>query len=130
MTLGEKIRAAREDAGITQEELGKLCGTTKQTIYKYETGVVTNIPLDRIEKIAAAIGVTAAFLLGWDEPSPSCESQPSLSSVIIQQYGAKVWADLNLYLQLDTEDRAEIRGAMKQMLRSDKYSFTQEYKNA
>ena len=34
MTKGEKIKAAREAAGLTQEELGRLCGTTKQTIYK------------------------------------------------------------------------------------------------
>ena len=51
MTMGEKIRIAREAAGLTQEELGQLCNTTKQTIYKYEIGKVTNIPLDRIETI-------------------------------------------------------------------------------
>lgn len=69
MTKGEKIKAAREAAGLTQEELGRLCGTTKQTIYKYETGKVTNIPIDRLEKIAVAINVSASFLMGWDEPS-------------------------------------------------------------
>ena len=38
MNLGEKIRVSREKTGLTMEELGKKCGTTKQTIYKYETG--------------------------------------------------------------------------------------------
>lgn len=50
MTIGERIKAARESANLTQEELGSKCGTTKQTIYKYEIGKVTNIPLDRLEK--------------------------------------------------------------------------------
>lgn len=66
MTLGEKLRIARESANLTQEELGKLCKTTKQTIYKYETGKITNIPLDRLEMIASALGTSAASLMGWD----------------------------------------------------------------
>lgn len=67
MNLGDKIRILREHAGLTQAELGKLCGTTKQTIYKYEAGIVTNIPLDRLEKIADIVGVSSASLLGWKE---------------------------------------------------------------
>lgn len=71
MSLGEKIKTAREAAGITQEELGRLCGTTKQTIYKYETGIITNIPFDRLEKIADVVGVPATQLLGWKEAGAS-----------------------------------------------------------
>ena len=71
MNLGEKIKIARDNAGLTQEELGKKCGTTKQTIFKYETGVVTNIPIDRLELIAEAVGVSAASLLGWESKQPT-----------------------------------------------------------
>lgn len=69
MTKGEKIKSAREAAGLTQEELGRLCGTTKQTIYKYEIGKVTNIPLERIEAIAKAVDVTPAYLMDWEKPA-------------------------------------------------------------
>lgn len=65
MTLGDRIRAAREALDMTQEELGRLCDTTKQTIFKYETGIVTNIPLDRLEQLANKLGVTPAYLTGW-----------------------------------------------------------------
>lgn len=44
-TIGERIKAAREAKGMSQEDLGKSFGATKQTIYKYETGIITNIPL-------------------------------------------------------------------------------------
>lgn len=71
MTIGEKIRAYRELKNLTQEQLGRLCGTTKQTIYKYETGEVTNIPMPRLEKIAAVFQISAATLLGWNEPKIS-----------------------------------------------------------
>ena len=66
MTVGERIRAAREEKKMTQEELGTICGTTKQSIFKYETGVITNIPRDKMEKIASALGVTPTYLMGWD----------------------------------------------------------------
>lgn len=71
MAKGERIRRARELRGMTQEELGRACGTTKQTIFKYESGIVTNIPTDKIEGIARATGVSPAYIMGWDEPLPS-----------------------------------------------------------
>ena len=67
MTKGDRIQFARKRANMTQGELGAACGTTKQTIYKYESGVVTNIPIERIERIAEATGVPPAFLMGWTD---------------------------------------------------------------
>ena len=71
MTIGERIKIARENKGLTQEQLGVMCGTTKQTIFKYETGVVTNIPLDRLKRIAEVLSVTPAYLMGWSETTPA-----------------------------------------------------------
>lgn len=67
-TIGSRIKRAREKADITQEQLGKLCHTTKQTIFKYESGVVTNIPMDRIIAIAHALNINPCEIMGWDEP--------------------------------------------------------------
>lgn len=66
MTVGERIKEVRLARGMTQEELAKAVGTVKQTIYKYENGVVTNIPLNRLEDIASKLEVSAAFLMGWE----------------------------------------------------------------
>lgn len=71
MTIGERIKGKREELGLTQEELGRLCGTTKQTIFKYETGVVTNIPLDRLDIIADSLQTTTAYLMGWEKEKPT-----------------------------------------------------------
>lgn len=86
MSLGEQIRIAREAADMTQEELGRRCGTTKQTIFKYENGIITNIPLDRLERIASALGVDPAAMLGWAiapgiEPLPRTKKLPLLGSI-------------------------------------------------
>ena len=66
-TIGERIKAAREAKGMSQEDLGKSFGATKQTIYKYETGIITNIPLDNLEKMASVLGVSSAYLAGWED---------------------------------------------------------------
>jgi len=65
MTLGERIRSLREAKRMTQGELGLLCGTTKQTIFKYESGIVTNLPFDRLERIAEVLDVSPIYLTGW-----------------------------------------------------------------
>ena len=49
MTIGERIREARTAKGLTQEQLAEQVHVTKQAVYKYETGIVTNIPLDKLE---------------------------------------------------------------------------------
>lgn len=67
MTNGERIKNYREQKGISQTDLADMVGTTKQTIFKYENNIVTNIPSDKVEKIAAALGVSPADLLGWEK---------------------------------------------------------------
>ena len=63
--VGNRIRAARIARNMTQEELAKRIGTTKQNIYKYENGIITNIPLENVEAISDALGVDPGQLLGW-----------------------------------------------------------------
>lgn len=78
MNIGERIRIARERTGLTQEDLGARCGTTKQTIYKYENGIVTNIPTNRLSQIAKELNVSPAYLMGWVEESPSIFDIPGV----------------------------------------------------
>lgn len=67
MTIGERIRQRREELGISQTALADAVNSTKQNIYKYETGAITNIPSDKIEQIAAVLHVTPSYLMGWEE---------------------------------------------------------------
>lgn len=57
MTIGEKIRNSRINAGLTQKELGSKMGVDSATVGKYERGTL-NPKLQTLEKIAAALGVT------------------------------------------------------------------------
>lgn len=90
MSIGNRIAARRKEMKLTQPELGALCGTTKQTIFKYENEIITNIPLDRLEKIALALEVTPAYLMGWENsenmpdnilPMPATYSVPRVGAI-------------------------------------------------
>lgn len=70
MKIGDRIKQKRESVGMTQPELAALIQSTKQNIYKYESGIITNIPSDKIEAIAAALMVSPAYLMGWEEENP------------------------------------------------------------
>ena len=67
MSIGAKIRELREARGMSLEDVAKLCGTTRQAIYKYENEIVTNIPYDRIILLAKALNTTPAQLFDWEE---------------------------------------------------------------
>ena len=66
MTIGEKIKLLRIQSNLTQEELANYANTTKQTIHKYETGIITNIPANKIKAISEKLGTTPAYLMGWE----------------------------------------------------------------
>lgn len=67
MTVGERIKQARELCDYSQIELANKINVSKQTLYKYENNIITNIPSSKIEEIAIACSVTPAYLMGWNE---------------------------------------------------------------
>lgn len=69
-----RLRELRKQRGLTLDALAEMVGTSKQTVQRYETGIITNVPKEKIEALAAALGVTPATLMGWNdeksEPAP------------------------------------------------------------
>ena len=92
MSIGIRIKEARIKAGISQEALAKAIGSTKQAVYKYEAGIVTNIPMDKIEIMATVLSVTPAYLMGWNETDkkPADEGELSEEVVIYHRDGKTV----------------------------------------
>lgn len=67
MTVGERIKQRRIDLGITQTDLAKKMGyKTKSTICEVEKSG-NNLTQSRISKFAEALGVTPAYLMGWED---------------------------------------------------------------
>ena len=79
------IRKEREKAGISQSDFAKAINVSKQTLYKYEQGIITNIPSDKIEEIANVLGLSPSYLMGWEEDIENSENVvkiPVLGEVI------------------------------------------------
>lgn len=55
MTTGQRIKAARKAAGLTQKELGGKLGITYQTLAQWENDL-RNPKLETLQRIAAALG--------------------------------------------------------------------------
>ena len=64
--LNDNIKKYRLLAQMTLEDLAKKVGVSRQTIQRYESGVISNVPSDKIEKLAIALKTTPAHLMGWD----------------------------------------------------------------
>jgi len=67
MAIGERIKQARELYGMSQTELADKLQIKKQTLFKYENGIITNIPSDKIEMIGKILSVSPAYLMGWED---------------------------------------------------------------
>lgn len=69
MTVGQRIKKMRLSKDMTQDDLALKINTTKQTIHKYENGIITNIPSSKISEIAKALNTTPDYLMGWSAKS-------------------------------------------------------------
>lgn len=66
-SIGAKLKTLRENKKLTLDEVAEKVGTTRQTLFKYENGIVTNIPSNKLEDLAGFYGVSPAYLMGWDD---------------------------------------------------------------
>lgn len=103
MTVGDRIKKLREDRDMTQVELADKIDASKQTVYKYENNVVTNIPSDTIEKIAKVFNVSEAYLMGW-EIEPKFSKDRAVLQVEIAQ-DAELMKRLKKYIDLPQEKK-------------------------
>ena len=87
--IGNRIKTLREKRKISQEELAKLVGyTSRSSVNKIELGK-TNLSQSRIVKIANALGVTPAYIMGWNEEDEIETTLTVHEKHIIKAYRAK-----------------------------------------
>lgn len=67
MTKGTRIRLRREELNLSQTYVADKIKIKKQTLYKYENNIISNIPSDKIEALAKVLKTTASYLMGWSD---------------------------------------------------------------
>lgn len=101
MTIGRNIYHARKLSGMTLEELSKHIGISRQTLSRYENGIIGNIPSDRIEKIAIALNISPSQLMGWEEMSGGHEEE-HYTDPTVNEYAEQLRTNPNMRLLFDT----------------------------
>lgn len=67
MTKGEKLYNARIDRNFTRAEVSQATGISDKLLFKYEKDIITNIPLDNLEKLCSFYGINPTYIVGWED---------------------------------------------------------------
>lgn len=70
--LPDRVRAAREQYGWTQEELAARAGLSRNHIVLIETGQRPNLAANTVDALADALSRTADWLMGRDHVTHGC----------------------------------------------------------
>lgn len=63
--ISNKLKQLRTDKGLSLEDLARELGTSRQTIHRYERGTISNIPPEKVERLAEILDTTPSSLMGW-----------------------------------------------------------------
>lgn len=88
MTVADRIKERREELHMSQTDLAKKCGYSDRTsISKIETSG-NDITMKKIERVAKALNVTTAYLMGWETPTDYVirSKEPSEEDIVMELY--------------------------------------------
>jgi transcriptional regulator with XRE-family HTH domain len=81
--LGEKIRELRKAKGHTLDRLAELTESSKSYIWELENKSPPRPSADKIAKIAAALGVTADYLM---DPTETVKVEDATDNAFFRKY--------------------------------------------
>ena len=111
MDFGDKLKAARINAGFTQEQLARQIGVAKSTLTGYEKGNrEPDVP--KLKALSAALGVTGDYLLGTEDFLKNKKS-PEISPK--GKYGDII----EMLNELKPDQIGEVRGYIKRILQEN-----------
>jgi transcriptional regulator with XRE-family HTH domain len=81
--IARRVKDRRIELGLSYSDMVTLCGYSKSTWQRYESGAIENMPMSILPTLARALHVTPAWLLGIDEKKPhATESMELLGEII------------------------------------------------
>ncbi len=122
-TIGERIKDRRQALGYTLEELAGKVGVGTSTVRKWEIGYIKDMRSDKIQKVAEALEVTPAYIMGWEEGQSVNVEQVQTNNGLIGQANAPVHINnesgpvhlskeetelLRIYGELNVRDRMKL----------------------
>ena len=132
--MTERNLKQKDILNLTQELCKKYdIKFNKSDISQYVSGK-TQPNQDKLFILSEALNVNVAWLMGFDvsmeKPNTTNINNTMLNSINNCEYNSSTLEVIKMYEQLDIEDRAEIKGTIKGMLKSEKYSVLKNKLNA
>ena len=90
---GDRLRALREEKGMSQEAVAEILGISRTAYNKYESGVIK--PVRKLEELSALFGVSTDYILG----------QESEISEMLRESGQRVERQVKKYISLSESGR-------------------------
>lgn len=91
--LGQKVKALRKSAGLTQDDLGKSAGSGRSLIWEIEKkGSCPSA--EKVQKIADALGTTVEYLVDREDVSETSASDTAF---------------MRKYKKMDAEGKEKVR---------------------
>lgn len=115
MTIGDRIKLKRKAKDMTLEALASYTKLSRQTLSRYETGIISNIPSDKIELLAMALGTTPAYLMGWED---SFEKEVSTQEITLDDFEFALFGEMR---ELSDEDKEELLRNAKRLVEAAKW---------
>lgn len=70
-----RLRELRIAKGLTQVQLGKLCGMPQSTISRIESGSTTGVDFETLDRLAAVLGVHPSELIVYGQIPFDCRGR-------------------------------------------------------
>jgi repressor LexA len=65
--IANRLKELRKKSKLTLDEVALALGTSKQTIHRYENGIISNIPHEKIKRLAEIFRISPSELMGWED---------------------------------------------------------------
>lgn len=143
LTTADRLQQIMSERSLRQVDILEACKPycekygvqlKKNDLSQYVSGKVEP-KQDKLSILGLALNVNEVWLMGYNVPAgrdelakleKQLQEEVAACELFEKCYGKGVFEAVKLFIQLDTEDQAEIRGEMKQMLKSEKYSIQKE----
>lgn len=102
MSFSEKLAQAMKDKEMSTRQLSELTGIPKSAIQRYTSGETEKIPIDRMIRMAEAMGIDPAYVMGWASDSTAKISKALGSDSPAAKKLQEIKRGLNLYSVTDS----------------------------
>lgn len=86
-SVGQKLRARRQQLNISQDTLGKMVGITFQQVQKYERAI-NRVSVSRLSDLAAALNIGLSYFFEGLDENQTNSQYPNETQILIERFYA------------------------------------------